>query len=296
LGSISAKGSARNQNNILSIAWREGPGALWNLNPIVIYPRFEIHLKVIINKRGCNDGYSKYIDGFTIMLSKTKDYLGDGGSNLGYSGIYDALVTEVDLFQNPGDISHNSVSIHRCYKEYCKWEEGPNTFQANLPFGYDKCREMVYNVDMIYFDGVLTVYVNGVYSISTIENFLDKFDGHAYLGFSGFFWGYQREMLISPESYWCVDQINDVYFDTKVTSKIWHSNTIPSDIPAGTPIEIFAKFSDVDKLFIPHLYGANVTSWKLTVGYDCGLTVYNWKSFIYIDKIQIQNIVKYIKI
>lgn len=176
------------------------------------------------------------------------------------------------------------------------WNEGPNTFQANLPFAYDKCREMVYDVYMQYRDGLLNVFVNDSHIISSNENLLDKFDGFAYFGFSGSFWGYQRELLITPESYWCVDQIQNIYFDTKFTDMIYYGNKVPSNIPAGAPIEIIAKFSDIEGLFIPHLYGQNVTSWKLTIGYDCGLSVFNWKSFIYIDRIQIQNLVRFISL
>lgn len=231
------------------------------------------------------------MDGFAIILSRSKDYLGPGGGSLGYDGIYDALVTEIDLYQNPGDLSSNTVSIHRCYKEYCKWNEGSNTFQANLPFGYDRCREMVYDVYMQYRDSKLSVFVNDLLIISSNENLLDKFDGYAYFGFSGFFWGFQRELLITPGSFWCVDQIHDVSFDTKVSGLTYYGNKLPSDIIAGAPVEVIAKFSDIEGLFIPHLYGQNVTSWKLTIGYDCGLSVYNWKSFIYIDKVQIQNLV-----
>lgn len=294
MNSFKALGQARNQNNIISIAWREGPGALWNINPLLIYPRFELRLKVVINNRGCWESQAKYIDGFTIILSKSKEFLGPGGGLLGYSGIYDALVTEVDLFRNNGDLSSNTVSIHRCYKDYCLFSEGANTYQANIPFGYDKCREMIYDVYMQVKNGVVSVWVNDLFILSSNENLLDKFDGFAYLGFSGFFWGYQREMLISKDSFWCVDQINEIYFDSKISDIVYYNNKLPTNIPAGSPIEIIAKFSDVEGFYVPHLYGLNVTSWKLTIGYDCGLTVYNWKSFIYIDKIQIQNLVKII--
>jgi len=228
------------------------------------------------------------------MFSKTKDFVGPGGGSLGYHGIYDALVTEIDLFQNSGDISSNSVSIHRCYKQFCESTEGASTFQANLPFAYDRCREMVYDVYIQYNNGILNVFLNDSHLISSYENLLDKFDGFAFFGLSGFFWGFQRELLISPGSYWCVDQITDIYFDTKVNDITISNNNLPTNIPAGAPIEVIAKFSDIEGLFVPHLFGQNVTSWKLTITYDCGLSVFNWKSFIYIDKIQIQNLVSFI--
>ena len=201
-------------------------------------------------------------------------------------------MTEIDLHQNQGDISSNSLSIHRCYKDYCSSNEGPNTFQANLPFSYDLCKEMVYDVYMQYREGVLNVWVNDLHIITSNENLLDKFDGFAYFGFSGYLRGFQRAMIISPESYWCNDQINDIYFDSKFNDMIIYNNRLPSNIPAGAPIQIIAKFKDIEGLFIPHLYGKSVTSWKLTIGYDCGLSVFNWKSFIYIDNIQIQNFVR----
>jgi len=276
----------------MSISWAEGPGALWYNNPIVIHPRFELRLKVIINKKGCKDGLSWAMDGFTIILTKSKDqYLGGGGENLGYDGIYNALVTEIDLFQNQGDIGSNSVSIHRCYNNYCRSTEGSNTSQANLPFNYDKCREMVYDVYIQYKNKVFSVFVNDSPVISSSESLLDNFDGWAYMGFSGFFRGYVRELFIDQSSFFCLDTIQDIYFDTIVNGITYPNNSIPQNIPAGAPIQVIAKFSDFDKLFVPHLYGDNVTNWQLTISYDCGLTTFNWKSFIYVDKTNIQNLV-----
>jgi hypothetical protein len=76
------------------------------------------------------------LDGFSIILSKTPNYLNGDGGYLGYFNIVNSLVLEVDLNQNPefGDISANSLSVHRCYSSRCTPDERTNTIQKELPF------------------------------------------------------------------------------------------------------------------------------------------------------------------
>lgn len=291
LNKFSTKGTAKNQDQILSIAWKEGAGALWYSDQILLWPRFEIRAKITINNKGCNDPYSYAFDGFTVILSKQKDYLGGDGGSMGYDGIFDALVTEIDLYQNPTDVSQNSISIHRCYKSYCTPEEGPSTYQRNLPFNYDKCKVMVYDIYIQYKESYLSIYLNDSLIMQVLENFLPTFNGFGFLGFSGYFRGNQREIIITSDSFLCLDQLNDVYFDTSVNGAIYYNNRIPDNIPAGAPIDITAKFIDIDGLVVPHLYGLNVIGWKLTISYDCHSTQSNWKTFNYVDQIRIQNMV-----
>lgn len=78
------------------------------------------------------------MDGFSVILSKTyTNYCGNGlGQQIGYGGLTDSLVTEIDLFWDPllGDKSWNSASFHRCTgTTKCTGQEDANTTQFNLP-------------------------------------------------------------------------------------------------------------------------------------------------------------------
>lgn len=121
----------------LAIAWQENAiGGLWFNRRILVSPRFEARVVVSIGKNACYDTSANAIDGFTVILSKTNNYLNGDGENLGYLGIFDAIVTEVDLNSNTnlGDISGNAISIHKCVKSLCSPVENANTVQKPLPY------------------------------------------------------------------------------------------------------------------------------------------------------------------
>ena len=86
----------------------------------------------------CQDWAGNYwaFDGFAMILTQTKPpYASGAGSSMGYNNLYNALVIEVDLHYNSelGDISSNSLSLHRCYGIYCGPSENYLTTQRNLP-------------------------------------------------------------------------------------------------------------------------------------------------------------------
>lgn len=124
---------------------------------------------------------------------------------------------------------------------------------------------MKYDVYMQYKNGSLSIWVNDSFMLSSDENLLEKFDGLAYLGFNGYFWGYERELYITTYSFWCQDQINDIYFDTKISDIVYYDRRLPTYIPAGSRIEIIANFSDVESYVVPHLYGKIQSFSKLTM-------------------------------
>ncbi len=230
------------------------------------------------------------LDGFAIVIGKTKNYLGAGGSGLGYDGIYNSLVAEVDLNQDEGDKSSNTISYHDCIQKTCSWQEGPGTIQTNLSLKYNKCKTFYYDIYIKYHDKSLYIENNGS-TISTSVDLLKNFDGYGYIGFTASQKGFSRKIIISDASYFCFDKIDSVYFDVFIGKNTYINNFIPNDIPAGSTIELHARFIDIEKLAVPHLNKLNVTNWKLTIGYNCITSVYNWKHFIFLDKVTINNIV-----
>jgi hypothetical protein len=120
----------------LNIAMKEGSGALWFNRKIRVAPRFEAKIYYTINDGGCNDPGSWAFDGVTAMISKTTDYLLGSGGSMGYDSMYDAIVTEIDLYDNPeiGDLSDNALSVHKCFRQNCLPNEGTNTVQRELPY------------------------------------------------------------------------------------------------------------------------------------------------------------------
>jgi hypothetical protein len=124
--------------NSMSIATREQEGSLWYASRALrIYPKFELQTTVRIPDDGCWDPFWSWaMDGFTIVFTQTRPpYTSGSGGYLGYNNIYNALVIEVDLSYNSefGDLSSNSLSLHRCYARNCSPHEGSNTIQRQLP-------------------------------------------------------------------------------------------------------------------------------------------------------------------
>ncbi len=128
-----AYGTARKDGPV-AISFYSGAGALWYNKKVRLHPRFEVQLQVSINEYDCIPNNT--IDGFTVILSKTPNYLNGAGGYLGYFNIFDAVVLEVDLFQNIefGDSGANTLSLHRCFKSKCTPNENRDTVQRSLPY------------------------------------------------------------------------------------------------------------------------------------------------------------------
>jgi hypothetical protein len=126
-----AFGSATNTPS-LSIASNVGPGALWFNRKVRVHPRFEVKLKVTIPSFNCNRNVP--LHGFTIILSKTPNYMNGGGSNLGYFNIFNSIVIEIDLEQNMnlGDSGPTSLSYKSCINTTCNANESANTVQRSI--------------------------------------------------------------------------------------------------------------------------------------------------------------------
>jgi len=131
------KGTGR--TNPVSIAWANGEGALWFNRKFCTGPRFEVNAKVSINSGACKerDWQKTAIDGFTLIVSgSTTDFLGGGGGNIGYSGITDSIVTEIDLWKNDEfkDVEANQMTVRNCGKnEQCTPMESTGTSRWKIP-------------------------------------------------------------------------------------------------------------------------------------------------------------------
>jgi hypothetical protein len=260
--------------NPLAISWYEGEGGLWFNRKVLVHPRFELGLRVEINEYGCYDPDSDALDGWTIILSKTNNYLYGPGGSIGYQGIYDALVTEVDLYYNQehGDLSGNTISVHKCYKKACAPTEGSDTVQRNLPLSYDKCRRMVYDVVIIYSSGYFTVQLGDNPMVSFQENLGSKFDQNwAYVGFTGFFRGRRRDLQIAG-SYLCEDDYNNnsFYYTFLGSSTLVLSQTNPAIMPAGNSGTFTIRFTDITGAAVPHTLGLDMWTWNFTLTSPCG--------------------------
>jgi hypothetical protein len=135
---LTPAGTASNSCSQLSIATKEPEGALWYTGRAVrLYPVFEWFTSVKIPDDGCWDIFGSWaFDGFTMIMTKTKPpFLNGGGGAMGYFNLYNGIVLEVDLYYNSeaGDLSENSISLHKCYNSYCTYFENANTIQRNLP-------------------------------------------------------------------------------------------------------------------------------------------------------------------
>lgn len=127
-------GTAKSDGPI-AIAYSKGLGSLWYNQRVAYYPRFELNLQVTINPYGGSTGQA--IEGFSIMFtSNTNQYMAGDGPQMGYWGITNAFVVEVDLNYNPefSDSYSTSVSLHTCFDgNSCNSYENSNTIQKNIP-------------------------------------------------------------------------------------------------------------------------------------------------------------------
>ncbi len=240
----------------------------------------------MINKNACYDPYSYSIDGFALIFSKTKNFVGPAGNEKGFGGIFDAFVIEIDLQQNPGDLSSNFVRLNRCYGSYCNING--NMPSVNLPFGYDKCQNMIYDVKLTYSNNNLFIYVNGHLIMQQKEDLMEKFKGFAYFGMSGSFTGNQRELLLSKESYICQDEVKKV----DIRSNLNCDSSTPSTISVGARMDFFLNLRDFEDQIVPHLHTQKIHDWELRVSFNCFDANQKWDRNIIINDTEIKYSVK----
>jgi hypothetical protein len=258
----------------LSIASREGEGALWFTRKVLISPRFEIRARVEIGTGGCRDRGSWAMDGFTVIISKSVNYLSSGGGFLGYYNIYDAIVTEVDLWHNSNfnDISYNSMSIHSCIGSHCSPYENGSTIQRNLPFNYSNCGYMIYDVVIMITQNNFRVQIGDYYIVEYKEDLWRWNDNWAYVGLTGFFRGNRRSLSLVSSGI-CEDDFNINNFQRNWLVGSSYLNSASPVMTAGQTLKLMISFYDVANLQMPHTLGLNIMDWTLNVGSSCGTPV-----------------------
>lgn len=249
-------------------------------------------MKVTIDAGGCHDYYSYAYDGFTLILSdKAHNKAGGGGDGKGYNGLFNVLVSEFDFYYNQGDIATNSFSMHRCYNKSCWSNEDHTTSQVRLPFSYDKCKTLTVDFKFVYINGTVKIYTNGSLLMESNEDLLAKFNGYGYFGISGYFRGNKRNLkLIMKDSYYCTDKIEKITFYS-IVDKVRYEERLPTNIPAGSPIEVTCRFVDLEGYPIPHFKTESLTTWEIGISYSCKTDKYNSDFFIYLDKVNMKNMV-----
>ena len=282
--------------NTVSIASKEGAGITWYNKKIIFHPRFEIGIRVTIGDEGCRDNDSFCFDGFALVLSDKIQDVGGGGNDKGYGGLFNLLVSEFDFYKNPTDISSNSFSMHRCYNSYCSGTETSETSQVNLPFYYDKCKKYQFDVKLLYVDGNVKIYISDSLIFQANENLLEKFNGYGYFGVSGYFRGYTRTLALDlTKSYYTQDTIEKILFYS-VVEGVRYENSLPTNIPAGSKIEVTCRFADLEHYSVPHYKEDQVTTWEFGISYSCKTPQYKSDFFIMDqNKIDMRNYVKFKK-
>lgn len=135
---LNCVGSAsKNQGEKIILSGGDNIGVIQYLQKMMLFPRFELRAKISINKVSCPDyyDYASSIDGFTIIFTRGNPPTNFGGAGLlGYNEITNALVLEIDLYQNwdLGDSSSNTLSLHRCTTTKCTAREDSNSKQVDL--------------------------------------------------------------------------------------------------------------------------------------------------------------------
>jgi hypothetical protein len=251
-----------------------------------------MRMKVMINKNGCYDGYSHGMDGFALIFSKQKNYLGPAGNDKGFGGIYDALVVEIDLQHNSGDLSSNFVRLNRCYGTYCR--PNGNMPSVNLPFSYDRCKNMIYDVMLTYSNEILKISINGNLVLEQKENLLEKFKGFSYFGISGSFTGNQRELVLSPESYICTNIVAKAKITSFINDSFVDSESLPKKILAGSTILVQLRLYDYDNQMIPHLFNDKIHDWEIRSSFNCYDATQKWEPNNIINNFHINYTVKVI--
>ena len=182
----------------LSIAYYEARGgAVWFNRRILVEPRFEVHLKVsVTDLTKDQDDWQHIIDGWSIVISTTSNKLGYPYGAIGYQDFTNSYVVETDLFQNAGDFSCNTLSIHKCTgTAVCSASES-GTKQVNLVNQiYNPSVPQTFDIRLMYSDGVVKVYSGDQQMLTDNFNFTDVYGSEAlYLGFTGFFRGNRKEL------------------------------------------------------------------------------------------------------
>ena len=203
-------------------------GSVWNNTKINLTQSFDFKFDVYLGRLNANGA-----DGIAFVMQPISTSVGSTGGGLGYEGITPAVGVTIDTWQNAnnndpyydhiaiqlnGDIGHSSANNIA----------GPVTAVS----GNDNIEDSMWHSLRIQWDAVaksLTVYVDGVFRVSSVKDFIaDVFSGNpmVYWGFTGSTGGavnWQRfRTALSPAFYFSPNQkrcVNEplTFYDTTVS-------------------------------------------------------------------------------
>ena len=255
----------------LSIAYYEARGgAVWFNRRILVEPRFEVHLKVsVTDLTKDQDDWQHIIDGWSIVISTTSNKLGYPYGAIGYQDFTNSYVVETDLFQNAGDFSCNTLSIHKCTgTAVCSASES-GTKQVNLVNQiYNPSVPQTFDIRLMYSDGVVKVYSGDQQMLTDNFNFTDVYGSEAlYLGFTGFFRGNRKELNMLG-SFICEDN----YDVTKMNGHFLVNGEVKDSVTvkAGGIITYLFCFINSKNQIIPHAYNLGIWSYTFYLNVPCG--------------------------
>lgn len=158
------------------------------------------------------------------------------------------------------------MSIHQCFNRAC----GPSEVgakQVRLPFNtYSRCRTCTWDINVKY-DGNYIYYMFGDYVINyEAVNLMDKFNGYAYLGWSGYIRSSRK--LEIRDIYVCEDTN---YKTVKVLAAPSSNKQFSTNTVTAAPNEVilveFQTFSSGVR--VPHWKGIN-NEFNFSVTVSCG--------------------------
>ena len=262
-----AFGAARIE--IPAVTFCEGNGALWYDRKVLIEPRFEIHLKVSLNKVNIIESTDEQIlEGFTMVISGLNNKVGSGTpENIGYSGFSKSYIMEFDFNQNSFDPDSNSYSFKYCASS-CTGDDGKAIYKGRLPNQkFDPTKNMNWDFRLIYSDHKITVY-SGPNTV-LYEYYVDlssKLGTLAYVGFTGYQRGNRRELNLLG-TFICEDN----YDLTKMKGSFVVDGKKLSTATYKAGNKIYYSFSFVNNRGenVPHCYKTNVWTYDFSLSVDC---------------------------
>ena len=177
-------------------------GALEFTEQVDFRADFHLRLHCYITKDSHDNSWA--FDGIAINFGKNQVYTSGIGELIGYGGITNAFVIELDYHQNDNrnDPNDHHMSIHECLgsKTECTPDESePKTLPNHYKYSQFEDKELIIDVLHKYEQQEILVYINN-FEQSIIQykkkDLPLSFKGEAKLGFSTFIRGTKREVTI----------------------------------------------------------------------------------------------------
>eukprot|EP00340_Litonotus_pictus_P006769 CAMPEP_0170527878 /NCGR_PEP_ID=MMETSP0209-20121228/13363_1 /TAXON_ID=665100 ORGANISM="Litonotus pictus, Strain P1" /NCGR_SAMPLE_ID=MMETSP0209 /ASSEMBLY_ACC=CAM_ASM_000301 /LENGTH=1053 /DNA_ID=CAMNT_0010818725 /DNA_START=33 /DNA_END=3191 /DNA_ORIENTATION=+ len=185
--------------------------------------------------------------GITIIFHKlSSGYMNGEAKYLGYEGIPNAVVAELDLFSDStlGDCPGRSVSFHLCPTSTCTSQENENSHQEclsnNITFVKDNLFKVTIEVE--YKNQVLSLTLNGQNYLSIKKNLDLFFSSGVYIGSTSDYTGMAE--LVIKDSYSCVSTLDSYVLEFFTSEK--KETLDKSKIHNGIFIEAHLSFKSLE--------------------------------------------------